>query len=160
MNITIEPIGKDDISDVLTLMREFAVYEKLEDFMEVTAERLATAMFGNDAFVEGLIARNEGVAVAYALYYPHFASFRGQRGFYLEDIYINEHHRGSGLGRSMLKRMARIAADRGFERIDFLVLDWNKTAVEFYTRMGAARDDDERHFKFTGDAFRGLIEGS
>ena len=137
-------------------MRDFAVYEKLERYMEVTPERLNAAMFGDNGFVEGLIARSGGQAGGYALYYPHFASFRGQRGFYLEDIYVTTQERGRGIGKLLLKQIAAIAAARGYERIDFLVLDWNRPAVDFYLGLGAVRDGEERHFKFTDEAFRKL----
>ena len=69
---------------------------------------------------------------AYSIFYPNFASFRGQRGMYLEDIYISPDYRGRGIGEAMLREIARIAAAHGFERIDFQVLDWNKPAIDFY----------------------------
>ena len=115
-------------------------------------------MFGDGAVVDGLIAFDGETPVAYALFYPNFSSFRGQRGLYLEDIYIKSEYRRSGLGEKMLKEIAYTAASRGFERIDFMVLDWNTPAAKFYERLGAIRDNDERHFKFTDDAFARLCQ--
>jgi GNAT superfamily N-acetyltransferase len=156
MSVSIEPITREDIDDVLALMREFAVFEKLERYFEVTNARLDAAMFGGGGFVEGLIAREDGTPVGYALFYPSFASFRGQRGMFLEDIYVRQGSRGSCLGLAMLKRIASVAAARGFERIDLQVLDRNTPAIEFYKRRGAVGDNDSRHFKFTDEAFRTL----
>jgi len=113
-------------------------------------------MFGGEAIVSGIIALAGETAIGYALYFQSFSSFRGQRGVYLEDIYISSGHRGTGLGEKMLREIARRAAAQGCERLDFLVLDWNQPAVNFYDKLGAVRDRDERHFKFTGAAFRGL----
>ena len=149
-----------DIADIVRLMREFAVYENLEDYCEITAEKLFASMFGDQAFVEGLIATANGGAFGYALFYPSFASFRGERGFYLEDIYIGDEHRGKGIGEEMLRHIARTALERGFERIDFQVLDWNTNAIEFYKKLGAVSNQDESHFKFSGDAFAGLAGSS
>jgi ribosomal protein S18 acetylase RimI-like enzyme len=94
--------------------------------------------------------------IGYALFYPNFASFRGQRGLYLEDIYISAGHRRSGVGVALLRQVARTAAEQGAARIDFQVLNWNVSAVAFYERLGAIRDDDERHMKFTDRAFQEL----
>lgn len=157
MDLTIRNVGPQDVPAVIELIREFAAFEDLTDFCEVTEERLGAAIFGEEAVAEGLIARDSGTPIGYAIYYPNFASFRGQRGLYLEDIYINEKYRGQGVGEAMIREVARIGASRGFERLDFLVLDWNTPALKFYERLGAVRDDDERHFKFTDRAFRTLV---
>lgn len=141
------------MAGVVSLMREFATFENLLEYCTVTEERLYTAMFGENAVVEGLIALAGQTPVGYALFYPNFSSVRGHRGLYLEDIYINSEYRGFGLGATIIRKIARIAASRGFERIDFMVLDWNTPAVNFYKKLGAIRDDEERHFKFTDDAF-------
>jgi ribosomal protein S18 acetylase RimI-like enzyme len=115
-------------------------------------------MFGDNAGVEGICAFDGEQPIGYALFYPNFASFRGQRGMYLEDIYVKQEYRGNGVGKTMLKKIARLAAKRGYERLDFLVLDWNDQAAKFYRSLGADRDDAERHFKFTDAAFRSLAE--
>jgi ribosomal protein S18 acetylase RimI-like enzyme len=94
--------------------------------------------------------------VGYALFYPAFSSFRGERGLYLEDLYIDPEYRRHDLGHRMIKALAARASELGYERIDFLVLDWNEPAVNFYLKHGAERNDDESHFKFAGDAFRVL----
>ena len=156
MDHTIRNIERADLRSVVDLMREFARYEKLEEHLEVTEERLANAMFADGAFVEGLIAFDGAQPKGYAIFYPNFLTFRGQRGYFLEDLFVLESARGTGLGKRFLKEIASRAASNGFERIDFLVLDWNRTAITFYERLGAARADDERHFKFTDDAFRSL----
>jgi ribosomal protein S18 acetylase RimI-like enzyme len=77
---------------------------------------------------------------------------------YLEDIYITADYRSRGIGDAMIREIARIATRRGFERIDFQVLDWNRSAIDFYEGLGAVRDDIERHFKFTNHAFADLAK--
>jgi GNAT superfamily N-acetyltransferase len=152
----IRSISPADLPNILTLMREFAAYEGLVEYCTADEERLRSAMFGEEAFVEGLIAINDEISVGYALFYPCFASFRAERGLYLEDIYIKPDHRRGGTGLIMLKEIARLATKRGMQRIDFQVLDWNKPAIDFYTKHGAVTNPDETHFKFSGEAFKTL----
>lgn len=156
MAVSIKQISKDDLDSVVDLMREFAAYENLAEYCSVTAKRLDAAMFAEGAYVEGLIATDGERAVGYALYYPAFSSFRGERGLYLEDIYVNDAYRHQNLGRRLLGSVAKRAVELGFERLDFMVLDWNTPAVNFYLKHGAEKNDDESHFKFSGEAFRGL----
>jgi ribosomal protein S18 acetylase RimI-like enzyme len=159
MNYTIEPINEPDISAILALMAEFAEYEKLGWYLAISEEKLREVMFAEHAFVSGLIATSNGEPVGYAIFYPSFSTFRGQRGVFLEDLYVSEKCRGSGLGELMLRRIAAQARSQDIERIDFHVLDWNTPAINFYIKLGAERADDERHFKFTDEAFASLASG-
>ena len=157
MDIQIRKSSPDEVPAIVRLMRDFAEYENLAEYCEITEQRLFEVMFGKEAFVEGLLAFHEQVPVAYAMFYPYFASFRGQCGYYLEDIFVAEDFRRNGLGEAMVKIVARLAKQRGFERIDFQVLEWNSPAVKFYEKLGAVRDDSERHFKFIDSSFNSLI---
>ncbi len=156
MELNIRKITQDDLTAVVGLLREFAAFEDLSDYCTVTEERLSSAMFGENAVLEGLLAFEGETAVASALFYPNFSSFRGERGIHLEDIYIKSEYRKHGVGEAMLKEIARIAASRGFERIDFNVLEWNTPALKFYAKHGAVCNEEERHFKFSDTAFETL----
>jgi len=158
MNLQIKKAVPESIPQIVELMREFAEYENLLDFFEVTEERLKTALFGETKVAEAIVAFDGETAIGYAVFFPYFSTFRGQRGLYLEDIYISKDFRKKGVGEMMLKFIANLAKSRGFERIDFQVLKWNKPAIEFYEKLGAVRDDEERHFKFTDDAFQKLAK--
>lgn len=157
MDIQIRKSTPDEVPAIVRLMREFAEYENLGEYCEITEARLFDVMFGEDAFVEGLVAFHENDPVAYAMFYPYFASFRGQCGFYLEDIFVAEDFRRNGLGEAMVRIVAKLARQRGYERIDFQVLEWNAPAVKFYEKLGAIRDDSERHFKFIDNSFSSLV---
>jgi len=152
----IRKILRQDLLSILNLLREFAAFEDLSDYCTVTEERLAAAMFAEGSVLEGLIALEDDKPIGYALYYPNFSSFRGERGFHLDDLYVSSEHRGKGVGEGFLKEIARSAAARGFERIDFNVLDWNTPALGFYRKLGAQSNDEETHFKFSGEAFERL----
>jgi len=157
MDIQIRKSTPDEVPAIVRLMRDFAEYENLGEYCEITEERLFDVMFGAEAFVEGLVAFHDSEPVAYAMFYPYFASFRGQCGYYLEDIFVAEDFRRNGLGEAMVKIVAKLARQRGFERIDFQVLEWNAPAVKFYEKLGAIRDDSERHFKFIDHSFSSLV---
>lgn len=160
MDLAIRKIELSDLTHLARLLREFAEFEHLIEYHEVTEERLFSAMFDCNAVVEGLMAFDGPSPIGYALFYPSFSSFRGQRGLYLEDLYISEKNRGNGIGKRLIGEIARIAAERGCERLDLLVLEWNDRAMKFYERLGAIRDNSERHLKFTDQAFRRLSEAA
>jgi len=142
------------------MLREFAEFEKLSALCEVTEENLREAIFGERAFVEALIAFDGEAPVAYAIFYPCFSSFRGQRGIYLEDIYVKPSYQNRGIGEMLIREIASHAKTSGAVRMDFQVLDWNENAIRFYKKLGAEIDETERHFKFTGDAFQKLANTS
>jgi ribosomal protein S18 acetylase RimI-like enzyme len=158
MKFQIEIADRKDVPQIIEMIREFAEFEKLSQFCEVTEASLADAMFGENSCVEGLLAFAGEQPIGYALFYENFASFRGQRGFYLEDLYVKPAFRGRKIGEAFLSKIAAIAKSRNFQRIDFLVLDWNEPAIKFYEKLGAKRDESERHFRFVGEAFENLSE--
>lgn len=156
MSIEIRKATEFDCEGIAALMRDFAEYEKLGHYCEITEDKLSVAMFQNGAFVEGIVAFDDVTMIAYALFYKSFASFRGQRGVYLEDIFIDKNYRGQGIGETMLKKIAQTAKSQGAERIDFQVLDWNAPAIRFYEKLGAVSNQEESHFKFSDEAFEKL----
>lgn len=156
MNFQIETAKEEHVSAIVELMREFAAYENLLEFLEITEEKLYDALFGENGFVECQVATSDEKVIAYALYFLNFSSFRGQTGVYLEDIYITESFRKYGIGELMLRQIARAGKENGAVRMDFLVLDWNTSAINFYKKHGAIMDEFERHFKFTDEAFQKL----
>jgi ribosomal protein S18 acetylase RimI-like enzyme len=152
-NISIRKATSNDVPAILELMREFAEFEYLLEYLEVTEENLHEVLFGENAFVSSLVALDDEKAVAYAIFYPHFSSFRGQKSVYLEDIYISENYRKYGLGEKMLKEIASFGRGFGAVRMDFQVLKWNAPAIKFYEKHGGRIDEEERHFRITDDAF-------
>lgn len=156
MNFHVKQASENDVSAIIELMREFAAFENLLETLEITEEKLYEAMFGEGGFVRCFIAFSDEKPIAYALYYLSFASFRGQKSVYLEDIYITESFRKSGLGETILKLVAREGKEKGAVRMDFQVLDWNAPAIKFYKKHGAEMNEDERHFRFSDAAFEKL----
>lgn len=145
-----------EIGEIIRMMRDLAELEGLSDVFENSIAKLSDSIFARSAYVEALIAKDGDRYAGYALFFPFFASFRGQHGYYLDDLYIDPAFRGTGLGEALLREIARLGAERGFERIDLQVRDGNIKAISFYDKLGAVLDSEERHFKFTDAAFRNL----
>ena len=156
MKPVIRKLGPGDLADIVSLIREFAEVENLISYCAVNEDRLYHAMFAKDAIVEGYAVSVDDILIAYALFYPGFSSFRGELGFNLEDLYVREEHRGKGIGKMLLQKVAKSARDRGFVRLDLMVNSQNSAARAFYEKLGASCNSDERHFKFSDKAFKDL----
>jgi GNAT superfamily N-acetyltransferase len=146
----------EDMSAIALLISEFAEFEKLSDWCEVTENDLHQAIFGKGSFVQSLVALDANRYVGYAIFFPVFKSFRGERSVFLEDLYVTPDLRGQGLGFVMLREVAKYAKAQGFDRMDWQALKWNEPAVNFYKNLGAEFDDENLDFRLRGAAFEKL----
>lgn len=156
--VTIRAATAADAPRVWALLREFSEFVRLSHLVTGDAERLAAHLTGKAwPAVEGLIAEDGDEAIAYALFFGTFSSFGTEPMVWLEDLYIRESHRGTGLGRLMMQAVARIAVERGSPRLMWAVLDWNEAAIEFYFRLGAARQSAWHVYELEGEPLRSLV---
>jgi GNAT superfamily N-acetyltransferase len=125
----------DDAGLLLRLIRELAAFEKSPDAVVATEADLIRHGFGPNPQFEAILAFLDGEPAGCALFHTRFSTWLGRPGLYLEDLYVTEQARGQGVGRRLMTRLAAIAVERGWGRIDFHVLDWNP-AREFYHRLG------------------------
>ena len=153
MNYEIKSAAKQDIPRIINLLREFAEFENLTHEFLITEESLRESVFGKDAFVHLIVGSRENDLIAFALLYPKYASFRGERSLYLEDLYVKPEFRGKGVGLEMLKRAAKFAKETGFQRLDWQALKWNTPAIDFYNKIGAESDDGNINFRLTDKNF-------
>ena len=128
-----------DIDAIISLVRALAIYEKAEHEALMTADQLRTALFADNAAVYGLVASEtpSGEVVGFALYFLNFSTWRGVHGIYLEDLFVEEAHRGTGLGKALLQTLAKIADARSYARMEWSVLRWNEPSIKFYESIGA-----------------------
>jgi GNAT superfamily N-acetyltransferase len=145
-----------DVTTILRFVRELAEYERAADKVVATEELLSEALFATPLAAEALIAEVDGVAVGMALFFHNFSTWTGWRGLYLEDLYVTPDARGGGVGKALLKRLAKIALDRGCARFEWSVLTWNTPAIDFYRSLGAESLDEWRINRVTGDALTRL----
>ena len=162
MNTTparLRPATEPDLPAIVGLIRELADFEKLLHLVVVTPESLRPQLFGPRPAAEAVVAEVDGQIVAFALFFTNFSTFLGRPGLYLEDLYVQPAHRGSGLGKALLRHLAALAVQRGCGRFEWSVLDWNENAIRFYQGMGATVMPDWRICRVTGDALAELGGG-
>jgi GNAT superfamily N-acetyltransferase len=153
---TLRPATPADCPAIVGLIRELAVFEDLEHLVVVTPESLQPQLFGPRPAAEAVVAEVGGEVVAFALFFTNFSTFLGQAGLYLEDLYVQPAHRGTGLGRALMRHLAALAVERGCGRFEWCVLDWNENAIRFYKGMGATVMPDWRLCRVTGPALAAL----
>jgi GNAT superfamily N-acetyltransferase len=93
-----------------------------------------------------------GQVVGMALWFLNFSTWRGTHGIYLEDLYVQPGHRGTGLGKELLRTLAALCVERGYSRLEWAVLDWNTPSIEFYKAAGAVPMDEWTVFRMTDEA--------
>ncbi len=138
----IRPARESDAEIVANLVRELAVYEKLEDRARATPDDLRRHLFGPRPAAEAAVAEVNGQPVGFALWFTTFSTFRGKPGLYLEDIFVRPEFRGLGIGKALLTGLARLAIERGCDSMRWIVLDWNESAIGFYRSLGARPVDE------------------
>jgi GNAT superfamily N-acetyltransferase len=149
----IRPIQPADVATAVTLVHDLATYEREPQSCHLTEAQLTAALFCEAPALFGLIAQDESDAVVgVALWFLNFSTWRGVHGIYLEDLYVREDARRGGYGRALLTELARIAETRGYDRVDWAVLDWNTPAHAFYRSLGAVPTDDWTGWRLEGDA--------
>ena len=160
---TLRPAELRDVGAIVQLIRDLAEFEQLTHLLQVTPEKLRPQLFGERPAAEALVAetgvgKGGGEVVAFALFFTNFSTFLAQPGLYLEDLYVKPEHRGSGIGRALLKRLAALAVERQHGRFEWCVLDWNEHAIRFYQGMGATVMPEWRICRVTGDALQAMGE--
>ena len=153
----IRPAEPRDVPTLVRLITALAEYEKLTHLLEITSEKRHVQLFGPKAPVEALVAElgaagAERNAAGFALFFTNFSTFLCKPGLYLEDLFVLPEHRGAGVGKALLRRLAALAVERGCGRFEWSVLDWNEPAIRFYETMGASVMPDWRICRVTGDA--------
>jgi GNAT superfamily N-acetyltransferase len=147
-----------DVSAIVQLIRDLAEFEQLSHLVQVTPERLRPQLFGEKPAAEAMVAERGGEVVAFALYFTNFSTFLAQPGLYLEDLYVKPEHRGHGIGKALIKRLAALAVERDCGRFEWSVLDWNTNAVAIYQKMGATVLPEWRICRTTGDELRAMAK--
>jgi GNAT superfamily N-acetyltransferase len=153
--ITLRFATAEDVGLLLQLIRELATYERAPDAVVATEDDLRRHGFGPERHFEALLAFLDGAPAGVALFHPRFSTWLGRPGVYLEDLFVTEAARRRGVGRRLMARLAAIAVERGWERIDFQVLDWNP-ARNFYRRLGIEHLGDWLRYGADADALRRL----
>mgnify|MGYP002015291181 CR=1 FL=1 len=151
----IRPARREDVPAILRFVKELAAFEREPDAVEADEAMLSHALFDERA-AEAVIAERGDKPVGFALFFHNFSTWEGRKGLYLEDLYVGEAKRGHGIGSALLKRLAEIAVERDCPRFEWVVLDWNESAIRVYEHIGAKMQPEWRVMRMEGDALTGF----
>ncbi|MFB9070367.1 GNAT family N-acetyltransferase [Citricoccus parietis] len=162
---TVRPAVPADVPHILRLIRDLAIYEKEPDAVKTTESALEASLFGDQPAVfchviEDTLPASDPTVVGMALWFLSYSTWEGTHGIWLEDLYVDPAMRGRGHGKRLLLHLAGIAAERGYARLEWTVLDWNEPSIGFYRSLGAISQDEWTTFRLTGAALEEAAAGA
>ena len=169
-DVRIEPAREQDVPLILGLIKALAEYERLAHEVVATEADVRESLFGAKPHAEAVIARavsrrsgeaagaDGGEAVGFAVWFHTYSTFLSRPGLYLEDLFVLPAWRGRGIGRALIRHVARVAVERGCGRMEWAVLDWNDPAIGFYRSIGARPMDEWTVYRLTGDALQRVAQ--
>jgi GNAT superfamily N-acetyltransferase len=156
--ITIRPARREDVPAVVAMVHELADFERSADQCHLTDQQLDAALFGARPALFGHVAVDaDDQPLGFALWLLNFSTWEGTHGVYLEDLYVRPAARGTGAGGALLATLAAVCVERGYRRMEWVMLDWNP-AAEFYAAIGATVTEDWQPYRLTGRALHRLAE--
>jgi len=150
-NLRIRSAEINDTPIILKLIKDLSIYEKLSHQFNNNEELVKKYLFGEKRFAEVLIADFENQPVGFALFFHNYSTFVGKPGIYLEDLFVRPEMRGKGIGKKLFLELVKIAKERNCGRVEWSVLNWNTTAIDFYKGMGAIPMDEWTVYRLTAD---------
>jgi len=158
--VVIRAVARAELPTLLELIRQLAAYERRLEQVVATETDLERTLLGQPPVAEAVLAWQGAQAVGYAVYYPVFSTFRGRAALYLEDIFVVSEARGQGVGYALMRYLAQVARQRGYDRIEWSVLDWNAPALAFYRKLGAIpKETGWVGYMLAGEALEALADG-
>ncbi|EKT57549.1 GNAT family N-acetyltransferase [Providencia sneebia] len=142
MKIEIKPATIKDSALILDMIIELAEYEKARHEVKASISDIEKSLFDENSSTEALICYIDNKPAGYAVFFTSYSTWLGNNGIYLEDLYVSPDYRGAGVGKALLKYVARLAKERRCKRLEWSVLDWNQPAIDFYKSIGAQPQDE------------------
>ena len=149
-----------DVQAIYDLIVELAIYEKEPDAVVASVEHIQENLFGANPVAYCHVAEVDGQVVGIAIWFLNYSTWLGKAGLYLEDLFVKPEFRGSGLGLSLMKTLAQVCVDRGYERFQWWVLDWNEPSINFYKSIGAEAMDEWTTYRLSGNALKSFAASS
>ncbi len=137
---------------ILQFIKDLSVYEKLSHEVSATLQDVEDAFFRGQSTAEVLLGEEDGIPVVFAIYFYNFSSFLSRKGLYLEDLFVKPEYRGKGYGKKMLLHLVHLAKERKCGRMEWIVLDWNESAIQFYKSLGAHPRSEWTTFRLDKEA--------
>lgn len=159
--MSIRPATPEDAPAIAAMVRDLAEYEKALHEVEADEQHVLAALFpedgGGSTFAH--VAEADGEVVGMAVWFLSYSTWTGTSGVWLEDLYVDPAHRGSGLGRGLLATLAQVCVERGYRRLEWWVLDWNAPSIAFYESIGARPQEEWIRYRLDGEALAALASG-
>ena len=149
--MAVRPAKMSDIPSILNLVRGLAEYEKALDEVVATQENLMASFFCENPQVFAQVATQGDTVVGIAVWHLNYSTWLGKHGMYLEDLYVIPEARGHGHGMALLRELAKICVERGYERLQWWVLNWNQPSIDFYNSLGAKPMDEWSVYRLSGE---------
>ena len=159
MTLIVREAIPSDAATIVRFIRELADYEKALHEVQATEESVRASIFGKGSVTQALIAERGGVAIGMAVWFFSYSTWQARNGLYLEDLYVTPDERGSGAGKSMLRRLAQIALEAGCVRFEWSVLDWNEPSIRVYEAIGAEPQKEWIRYRLAGDKLAEFARG-
>jgi GNAT superfamily N-acetyltransferase len=156
MQVTVRPAEPHDVPEIIAMIRELAEYERALDEVLATDRHLHGTLFAPQPSVFGHVAEVDGELAGMAVWFLNYSTWLGTHGIYLEDLYVRPAHRQAGVGRHLLRTLARLCEERGYPRLEWWVLDWNAPARDFYEAVGAQALTEWVPYRLSGAALADL----
>jgi GNAT superfamily N-acetyltransferase len=147
--LVIRPAEPTDVSAIFDLIKGLAAYEQMTDRVSGSPELLHSHLFGERPYAESIVAELDDRPIGFALFFHSYSTFLTQPGLYLEDVFVLPEYRRQGIGKSLMLKVMKIAHQRGCQRLEWSVLDWNQNAIEFYQSLGATVQPEWRICRMT-----------
>ena len=157
MEVTFRYAEEKDCELILQFIRQLAAYEKLLDQVIADEALLKEQLFEKQQ-AEVIFALENGKETGFALFFHNFSTFLGRSGLYLEDLFVLPEHRGKGYGKALLAKLAQIAVERGYGRMEWSCLDWNQPSIDFYKSLNACPMDEWTVYRLTGKTLQDLAQ--
>jgi GNAT superfamily N-acetyltransferase len=159
--VLIRPATPVDLPHIVRLIRALAEYERLLHEFSAGEAEFHQLLFSPDHVADALLADIPNQApVGIALFHRTVTTFKGQIGLFLEDLFVESHYRGQGIGLALLRHLAQIAVTNHYSIIEWRVLDWNEPSIRFYEALGATRMTEWHVRRLRGPALAALAEGT
>ncbi len=143
-----------DVPQILGLIKELAEYEKAPDAVIASESDIHESLFKPDSVTHCHVAEIDEKIVGIAIWFLNYSTWLGKEGIYLEDLYVKPEYRKNGIGLNLMKTLAKICVDRGYERFQWWVLNWNEPSIKFYESIGALPMNEWTVYRLSGEALK------
>ena len=149
----------EDIEAIHDLIVELAIYEREPDAVTATVDDIKKSLFDQNPVANCLVSEIDNNIVGIAIWFLNYSTWLGKPGIYLEDLYVKPEFRGKGIGLGLMRSLAKICVENGYERFQWWVLDWNEPSIMFYKSIGAEAMDEWTVYRLSGQKLVNFSEG-